>query len=189
VFAVACAGVLAPGARADEPSEGVLIEIRGAKHTLYPIAVPTSPEGDATAAKEVAQVASFDLSVAGVFKVLDPQGFLADLKAEGLTIEPQKWKDVGAFGVIKYKATQADIEFRLYEISRGTTAVLTKTYPRKGDTRPLVHRFCNEVVKYYTSEPGFFGSKIAFTAKSKSSSAIYAMDFDGPNAYKLPNNT
>lgn len=188
-IAVACAGVLAPGARADEPSGGVVIEVNGAKRTLYPIAVPTSPEGDAAAAKEIAQVASFDLSVAGVFKVLDPKGFLADLSAEGLTIDPPKWKDVGAFGVIKYKATASDIELRLYEISKGTTSVLTKRYPRKGDTRSIVHRFCNEVVKYYTGEPGFFGSKIAFTAKGKSSSAIYAMDFDGANAYKVSNNT
>jgi TolB protein len=124
-----------------------------------------------------------------VFKVLDPQGFLADQKAEGLTIEPQKWKDVGAFGVIKYRASATDIEFRLYEISKGTTSVLSKTYPRKGDTRTIAHRFCNEVVKYYTGEPGFFGSKIAFTAKGAGTSAIYAMDFDGANAYKVSNNS
>ena len=189
VFAVTCAGVLAPGARADEPSGGVVINVNGAKRTLYPIAVPASPEGDSAAAKEIAQVASFDLGVAGMFKVLDPQGFLANLKAEGLTIDPQKWKDVGAFGVIKYKATASEVEFRLYEISKGTAAVLTKSYPRKDDTRSIAHRWCNEVVKYYTGEPGFFGSKIAFTAKSKSTSAIYAMDFDGANAYKVSNNT
>jgi TolB protein len=189
VISVACAGVLAPGARADEPSGGVVIEVNGAKRTLYPIAVPASPDGDATAAREIAQVEAFDLGVAGVFKVLDPQGFLADLKAEGLTIDPPKWKDVGAFGVIKYKATASDIEFRLFEISKGTTAVLTKTYPRKGDTRSIVHRWCNEVVKYYTGEPGFFGSKIVFTAKGKSSSTIYAMDFDGLNGYSVSNNT
>lgn len=189
VAAVACIGVLAPDARADEPTGGVVIDVKGAKRTLYPIAVPASPDGDVAAAKEVAQVASFDLSVAGVFKVLDPQGFLADLKAEGLGIEPQKWKDVGAFGVIKYKATPTDIEFRLYEISKGPTAVLTKSYPRKGDTRTIAHRWCNEVVKYYTGEPGFFGSKIAFTAKGRGASAIYAMDFDGANAYKVSNNS
>lgn len=187
--AVACAGVLAPGARADEPSGGVVIDVNGAKRTLYPIAVPLSLEGDAAAAKEVAQVAAFDLSVAGVFKVLDPQGFLADLKAEGLTIDPQKWKDVGAYGVIKYRATAADIEFRLYEISKGATSVLTKSYPRKGDTRMIAHRWCNEVVKYYTGEPGFFGSKIVFTAKGKATSAIWAMDFDGKNPYPVSNNT
>ena len=60
------------------------------------------------------------MSVAGVFKVLDPTSFLADLKAEGMSIDPQKWKDVGALGVIKYKATASDIEFRLYEVSKGT---------------------------------------------------------------------
>jgi TolB protein len=176
-------------ARADNPSGGVVIDVKGANRTLYPIAVPASPEGDAAAAKEVAQVASFDLSLAGVFKVLDPAGFLADLKAEGLTIDPQKWKDVGAFGVVKYRATASDIEFRLYEISKGATSVLSKVYPRKGDVRSIAHRFCNEVVKYYTGEPGFFGSKIAFTAKGRTASAIYAMDFDGSNAYKVSNNS
>lgn len=175
-------------ARADNPSGGVVIDVKGANRTAYPIAVPASQEGDATAAREVAQVASFDLSVAGMFKVLDPAGFLADLKAEGLIIDPQKWKDVGAFGVIKYRATASDVEFRLYEISKGTTSVLSKVYPRKGDTRTIAHRFCNEVVKYYTGEPGFFGSKITFTAKGRTTSAIYAMDFDGANAYKISNN-
>ncbi len=186
---LAVIAVLAPSARADEPSGGVLIDVKGAKRVLYPIAVPASVEGDATAAREVAQVASFDLSVAGVFKVLDPAGFLADLKAEGLIIDPQKWKDVGAFGVIKYRASPTEIEFRLYEISKGTTSVLGKTYPRKGDTRSITHRFCNEVVKYYTGELGFFGSKIAFTAKGRTASAIYAMDFDGANAYPVSNNS
>jgi TolB protein len=191
--AITALGVLGGGpvrtARADTPSGGVVIDVKGANRTLYPIAVPASQEGDATVAREVAQVASFDLSVAGVFKVLDPAGFLADLKAEGLVIDPQKWKDVGAFGVIKYRATASEIEFRLYEISKGTTSVLSKIYPRKGDTRTIAHRFCNEVVKYYTGEPGFFGSKIAFTAKSQTTSAIYAMDFDGANAYKVSNNS
>jgi TolB protein len=188
-LALALVGLAAPAARADAPSSGVVIDINNAKRTLYPIAVPASVEGDAAAAREVSQVASFDLGVAGVFKVLDPTSFLADQKAEGLTIDPQKWKDVGAFGVIKYRATATEIEFRLYEVSKGATSVLTKTYPRKGDTRTIAHRWCNEVVKYYTGEPGFFGSKIAFTAKGKKSSAIYAMDFDGANAYSVSNNS
>ena len=52
-----------------------------------------------------------------------------------------------------------------------------------------MHRWCNEVVKYYTNEPGFFGSKIAFTAKGKGTSAIFAMDFDGANAYSVSHNS
>ena len=183
-------GVLAavPGAtRADPDSNGTVLEVSGPKKGAYPIAVPAAIDGDTAAAKEIATVASFDLSVAGVFKVLDPASFLD--KTLGLDIDPQKWKDVGAYGVVKYKATADTIEFRLYEMSKGTTPSLTKSYPRKGDTRAIVHRWCNEVVKYYTGEAGFFGSKIAFTAKGKGTSAIYAMDFDGANAYSVSKNS
>jgi len=168
---------------------GAVIDVSGTKGGKYPIALPTAPEGDATA-KEISQVESFDLNVAGPFKVLDPQGFLADLKGEGTGIDPQKWKDVGAYGVIKYKATGDAIDFKLYEVSKGNKPTLEKTYKRAGtDTRTIVHRWCNEVVKYYTGEPGFFGSKIAFTQKGKGQSAIMAMDFDGNGVYKVSNNS
>ncbi len=184
---VAAAFCAAP-AHAD-PQGGVIIDVAGAKRGLYPIATPPAPEGDQTS-REIAQVESFDMGVAGVFKVLDPQSFLADLRSEGLGIEPQKWKDVGAYGVMKYKVSGDSIEFRLYEVSKGANAVLTKTYKKSGDsTRRIVHRWCNEVVKYYTGEAGFFGSQIAFTVKGRGTSAIYAMDFDGANAYSVSHNS
>ncbi len=193
VFAVAVAAAATSSigsvARADEPKSGVVIDVNAPKRTLYPIAIPMSPEGDAKASREVATVTSFDLNVAGVFRVLDPAGFLADLKAEGLGIEQKRWKDAGAYGVIKYRVTAGDVEFRLYEVAKGTTAVLTRTYPRKGELRQIVHRWCNEVVKYYTGEPGFFGSRIAFAVKARTGNAIYAMDFDGANAYSVSRNS
>ena len=168
---------------------GAVIDVSGTKGGKYPIALPTAPENDAVAS-EIASVEAFDLNIAGPFKVLDPKGFLADLKAEGLGIEPQKWKDVGAYGVIKYKASTDAIDFKLYEISKGNKPSLEKTYKRAGsNTRAIVHKWCNEVVKYYTGEAGFFGSKIAFTSKGKGQSAVMAMDFDGQNAYRVSNNS
>jgi len=185
---LAVAILLAAGVASAQPADGVVVDVNGQKKGLYPIATPTSP--DSADAAEIAKVESFDLSVAGVFKVLDPQSFLADLRGEGMGLDPQKWKDVGAYGVIKYKASGDSIEFRLYEISKGATPSLTKTYKRAGkDTRTLVHMWCNEVVKYYTNEPGFFGSKIAFTAKGRGTSSIEAMDFDGANAYSVSHNS
>lgn len=174
-------------ARADD---GLVIDVNAQKKGNYPIALPTAVDGDAGVAKEIAQVQAFDLSVAGVFKVLDPQSFLADLRSEGLGIDPQKWKDVGALGVVKFKATGTDIEFRLYEVSKGANASLTKSYKRAGSTtRQIVHQWANEVMKYYTGDPGFFGSKIVFTAKGKKASAIYVMDFDGHGARSVSNNS
>jgi hypothetical protein len=90
----------AGGAVADD---GVIIDVSGAKRGRYPIAIPVAVDSDGAIAAEVASVASFDLGVAGYFKVLDPASFLADLGAEKLGLDPQKWKDVGAYGVIKYR--------------------------------------------------------------------------------------
>jgi len=187
LFAFACVSASASAQPAD--NSGVVIDVNGAKRGAYPIALPVAPEGDAPS-KEVAQVESGDLTLAGVFKVLDPTSFLADLKTEQLGIDPQKWKDVGAFGVVKYRVTADQIEFRLFEVSKGNTAALTKMYKRSGTTtRQIVHRWDNEVVKYYTNEPGFFGSQIAFTAKGKGTSTIMAMDFDGANAFVVSHNS
>jgi TolB protein len=188
LVAIAISLAASPAVRADDPTGGSIIEVNGQKKGLYPIAAPVAPEGDAVAT-EIAKVEGFDMQVAGPFKVLDPASFLADMKAEGLGIEVQKWKDVGAYGVMKYKVSGSSIEFRLYEMSKGNTPSLTKTYPLGKDVRGVAHRWCNEVVKYYTGEYGFFGSKIAFTAKGKGTSAIYAMDFDGANAYSVSHNS
>nr|HEX4318281.1 hypothetical protein [Kofleriaceae bacterium] len=171
----------------DTGSAGAVINVNGKKTGLYPIAVPTVTEGDAAAGKQVAEIASFDFSVAGVFKVLDPTSFL-DTQSAALSIDPQKWKDVGAFGVMKYKVSGDAIDFALFDVAKGTKPVLTDHLARKGDVRPVVHKWCNEVVKYYTGEPGFFGSKIVFTAKGKPNSSIVAMDFDGANAYSVSHN-
>jgi TolB protein len=176
------------------PGDGVVIDVSGAKRGAYPIAVPVGVASDPAAAKVVADVTSFDLGVAGLFKVLDPASFLADLGAEQLGLDPQKWKDVGAYGVIKYRVTTTgdavDLEFRLYEVSKGGTAQLSKTYRgKKAELRRLVHAWCNEVVKYYTGEPGFFGSKIAFVVKKRGQSQVFAMDFDGANPYSVSRNS
>ena len=181
----------AGSARADGPdtSGGVVFDINGANRGLYPIAVPPSPDGDA-ASRDVAQVESTDLAMAGVFKVVDPKSFLADLNAEQIGIDPMKWSQTGAYGVVKYKASGDEIEFRLYEVSKGANPVLAKTYKRAGQsTRQIAHRWDNEVVKYYTHQPGFFGSQIAFTAKGKGESSIMAMDCDGANVYSVSHNS
>ncbi|HVV86081.1 MAG TPA: Tol-Pal system beta propeller repeat protein TolB [Kofleriaceae bacterium] len=191
----ASALALAPGAVAPvRADDGVIIDATGAKRGRYPIAVPVAAGGDSAAAAEVASVASFDLGVAGVFKVLDPASFLADLKGEQLSIDPQKWKDVGAYGVMKYQVTvtggSVTLEARLYEVAKGATPVLTRTYKgSKADLRTFAHTWCNEVVKYYTGEWGFFGSKIAFVSKGRGTSAVMAMDFDGHAPYGVSRNS
>ncbi|HET6613168.1 MAG TPA: Tol-Pal system beta propeller repeat protein TolB [Kofleriaceae bacterium] len=179
-------------ARADGP---VVIDITDPQRSLYPVAIPLAVDSDPNLAKQVQSVASFDLKVAGWFKVLDPKSFLASLGKEKLSIDPVDWRNVGAFGVVKYRAQalgggRIQLEFRLYEVEKGAVAVLSKSY--RGDlhdVRGFTHQWCNEVVKYFTGEDGFFGSQIAFvTGGRKRTKRILAMDFDGFNVHSVTRN-
>lgn len=179
-------------AMADGP---VVIDISDPQRSLYPFAVPMAVDSDPNLAKQVHDVASFDMKVAGWFKVLDPRSFLANLEAEKLSIDPLAWRNVGAFGVMKYRAQalgggRVQLDFRLYEVEKGAVAVLSKTY--RGDIhniRDFTHMWCNEVVKYFTGEDGFFGSKIAFVTGGRGrAKRILTMDFDGYDVHSLTRN-
>ncbi|MCG8420523.1 MAG: Tol-Pal system beta propeller repeat protein TolB [Proteobacteria bacterium] len=191
VFLLASIGFVGVDAAVAQ-ERAVVIDIDNPNRILYPIAVPRGVDSNRKLSKQVQAIASFNLGVAGWFNILDPRSFLANLKAEGLGIEVQKWKDIGAFGVMKYQIAQngdeIEIQFRLYEIEKGADPVLSQTH-RGSDVRMLVHRWCNEVVEYFTGDSGFFGSKIAFVRPHRRrGKAIMVMDFDGNGAYKLTRN-
>jgi TolB protein len=155
-----------------------------ARRGLYPIAVAPAFDSDAALGKLAVDVQTFDLGVSSWFTVLDPRSFLADHKREGLGIEPQRWKDVGAFGVVKTRAIASGgsviLQFKLFELEKGAVPVLEREYKgAAGEARALVHRWCNDVVRYYTGEPGFFGSRIVFVANRSASKGVMVMDFDG----------
>ncbi|WP_428269565.1 Tol-Pal system beta propeller repeat protein TolB [Haliangium sp.] len=184
MIALAGASTLALGVAAAmaEQQSAVVIELENPKRGLYPIAVPRGVNSDPSLTLEAQEVISFDLRVSGWFDVLDTRSFLADLQLEGLGIGTQSWKNVGAFGVVKYQVTRGPdgivFEGRLYEVEKGTSPVLSRRY-EGSSLRPLAHRWCNEVVAYYTGEQGFFGSKIAFVSRRRGSKQVMVMDFDG----------
>jgi TolB protein len=192
LIAALVAFAVLPARVAHAETKTVLDADTKSKKGLYPIAVPLAG-GDAQAAKLVTDVLSFDLGVSSWFKVLEPKSFLADLNAEGLSIEPQKWKDVGAFGVIKARATssgaQLKLEFKLYETDKGAVPVLERSYTGSpAEARKLTHKWANEVVKYYTGEQSFFGSSIVLSLKRRGGSSIVAVEFDGEGARSLTKN-
>ena len=141
----------------------------------------------------VAETARFNMKVSGWFNVLDPDSFLADLEAEGMSIRPRPWEDVGAFGVMKHRAVRSgdrvQLDFRLFEVEEGSSPVLERTYTGDvNDARSFVHDWSNEVVEYFTGEPGFFGARLAFTANSRHAKRILTMDHDGHNIRPVTRN-
>jgi TolB protein len=154
-----------------------------------PIAVPDFRPGPGAGAeaKEMAEVLRRDLALTGVFEVLDPRSFLA-APDEGLTapfIKFGRWSDVGAEGLVKaaaLKGAELSGDFHLFEVRAGRE-VLSRTHRGPpGSQRQLAHRFADDVVRYYTREPGVFGTRIAAFRHARAVRELVIFDVDGRNA-------
>lgn len=168
------------------PERGVVIDIDAPERRLYQIAVPPLRGNDALGAQG-AEVMRNDFLLISLFRVLEPQSFVADLAAEGLNYTPASWGSVGAQGVVKGEIRGAggrlEVEMRFYEVAHGTTARLTRTY-RGGsnELRGFMHDFANEIVRLLTGEAGPFGTRLTFARRvGPGRKDVYVADFDGNN--------
>src|SRR6185436_20041885 len=156
--------------RAQKPAEPELptIRISDPNRDLLRLAVPDAV-GDL--GRDAVAIERRDLDVMGLFKLLDPVSFPADLQREGLNFSAALWGQVGAQGVSKLRAAREGgnvvVEGRLYQIGRGESPILSKTY-RGGDLRALVHSWVNDVIEKFTGIKGVLGSRIAFAQTGRS---------------------
>src|SRR5262245_52852621 len=130
VLAGALALVVPVGAQAPDQDLPIL-DLRGAGVDLLRIAVPRA-EGDGESARAAVEIMAKDMDVAGLFQVLDPSSFPAQLQGEGLSFSSALWSQVGAQAVVKMKISGGQLDGRVYVTARGDAAVLTKSY-RAGD--------------------------------------------------------
>jgi TolB protein len=206
VAAVACGLMLAFPATAQGPSgassslptvsaptggQVTQVFVSGGNRALFKIAV-VPPGGESGVANTVSDTASRDFVLSSLFQVLDPKSFTANLAAEGLSIDPASWRNVGAEGVVKgtssMRGANVHLELKLFVVSRGAAAVLEKQYdvPPNG-VRGAVHQFDNEVVKWFTGTAGTFGTRLVFSATTgRGQKGIFSIESDGQSVGRLP---
>jgi len=161
---------------ADRP----VIDLSGGRIQAYPLALARPLGAQETAAVQSVLQADFDRS--GIFKLLDPASFLAPA-SEGLTqIDYSKWMAIGAQGLVKMSceaAAEVKCDLRLYDVPRAQE-LLHGSYsaPRAG-VRQIAHRFGDDVVKFFTQEPGVFQTRMAYVRESESGKQIVVADSDG----------
>lgn len=166
------------------PERGVVIEIDSPERSLYKIAIPNL-RGPSSMGASGAGVIRNDLTLVSLFQVLDSRSFIADLEQEGLEIRPTAWSAVGAQGVIKGEIRQSgnniEVEMRLYEIARGGSPTLQRTYRgEQGELRGFMHEFANEVLRVLTGQAGAFNSRIIFGRRSgPGRKDVYVSHWDG----------
>ncbi|WP_242394525.1 protein TolB [Anaeromyxobacter oryzisoli] len=181
--AIAVLLLAAPAAAQERPT----IVVGSPEFRPLPLAV-VEFGGDAEARRAAAEATALvraDLTLSGLFDVLDPKGFLAD-PTEGYAptaIKFARWADVGADGLVKARlartATDLAGELHLYDV-RGGREVLAKTiHVAASEPRRLAHRIADEIVRYYTHEPGVFATQIAAVRKRPGAYELVLLDVDG----------
>jgi TolB protein len=183
--------VSAQGAPAkDDPLPArIAIDVDSPELALYRIAVPNLL-GAGTLGAQGAEVIRNDLKLSSLFQVLDSRAFIANLEAEGLGITKAPWSSVGAQGIVKGKLSQSGdaigLEMRLFELARGETPVLAKSYRGSvSQLRAFMHDFANEILRVLTGKPGVFGTHLTYARKvGPGRKDIYVAEMDGSNEFR-----
>jgi TolB protein len=152
-----------------------VIEIDPSGVQMLRLAVPRA-EGDSGAA--AVETLSRDMDVSGLFQVLDPASFPAQLQSEGMNFSSALWTQVGAQVVVKMRASGGALEGKVFVVARGDQPTLTKSY-RHADIRDAIHEFANDIMQSFTNKRGVFGSRIVFAMSGRGPHEIGAVDMDG----------
>lgn len=178
-------------------AERVIIDFTQPNFERLPIAIPDfkrqSPE-QAQLAHEMSEALSRDLDYSGVFRSLDPRGFLEDPQAMGMTageIKFPEWRRLGAEFLVRamyrLEGSSLKLEARLFDVV-GMRMVVGKAYEVESkDWRAVIHRLADEILYAVTGERGVFDTKIAFVQIQGKSKEIYVVDFDGSNPVPVTN--
>lgn len=160
-----------------------------------PIAIPDfkyQTSEQAQLSREMGEALANDLDFSGVFRPLDPKGFMEDPQAMGMTageIKFAAWQRLGADYLVRatYRVQGGafKLEARLFNVATGQM-VLGKVYESEvRNWRPIIHRFADEILMALTGERGVFDTKIAYTQAQGQNKEIFVVDFDGGNPVQL----
>jgi TolB protein len=171
------------------------IYIRGSGK-LFPIALPQLCAQTETSAanREIPRVIARDLDLSGYFEVLNPEAYV---EAPGKCAGPDgfaysDWSVIGAEGLVRGVVSAASdgtvrVQLYLHDVQK-QRVVLGKEYTGDESQVPrMAHRFANEIMKFFTGEPGVFGTQIAFTSRVGRFKELFVMDMDGSNVRQLTN--
>ena len=144
----------------------------------------------------IPEIISKNLQLSGLFKVLSPASFVeTEQRCIHHAQEPYSdWSVIGSEGLIRGvvrgldgRGKKLEVELYLHDVLRRRMVVGKKYTGSVDDVRRIAHRFSNEVVMFFTGEPGIFGTKIAYVGKVGRYKELFVMDLDGSNVRKLTN--
>lgn len=160
----------------------------------FPVAVPQlcNAGGAAGPATGIAETISKDLQLSGLFQVLNPATFVETPGKCGAAdnVAYSDWTVIGAEGVVRGEVKNSgnntiEVTMYLHDVLQQRAVVGKRYQGEEGDFRRIAHRFSNEIVQYFTGEPGMFGTRIAYVSRVGRFKELFLMDLDGSNIRQL----
>jgi TolB protein len=152
----------------------VEINLKGGHTEPLPIALPDFPGAtpqESELGHNIMAVISADLERSGLFKPLDPRGFIQDNVSLRGGPRFGDWRQINAQELVSGGVTaQPDgtlkIEFRLWDVFAGQQMTGLALSVAQADWRRIAHIIADEIYKRTTGEEGYFDSRIVYIAES-----------------------
>ncbi len=180
---------LAAFAQAPAPPAGeITVDVNAGAIQPMPVAVPAF--GGATRGAEIASVITGNLERSGLFRPINPAGFIE--RTLDVNVQPRfpDWKTVGAQALINGQVTvEADgrlrVDFRLWDVAQETQLLGLQFTSTPENWRRVAHKISDAVYERLTGEKGYFDTRIVFVAESGPKltrvKRLAIMDQDGAN--------
>lgn len=136
-----------------------------------------------------------DLSLTGIFNILNKKSFLEEKDSSPATttekIRFSDWAAIGADYLLQGNITQNDkeiiVESRLFDVTRGELLFNKRYHSEINKLKTISRAIASDILLTLTNDEGDFSTKIAFVYKKGSKSDIYAINYDGSDLKSITN--
>ncbi len=179
----------APGAMAQlkgTQTEGTIAPI--------PIAIPTFLGDDQELASNIAAVVEADLERSGLFRPLDHQSFLEQVRDVNAAPRFGDWRSIQADALVVGRVVNAGdgkvgAEFRVWDVAGGKQLAGQRFSTASRNWRRIGHLIADSVYERLTGEKGYFDTRVVYVdetgPKEKRVKRLAIMDQDGANVRLL----
>ena len=170
------------------PDDAISVVVGPSAKELEPVAVPMllCPGVEEKSCKLLTSVLRNDLLLTGIFRVVDPESYIAKAVEPGSAIPFPDWFNVGArflaTGVIKPGKRAPKVSLQLYDVV-DRKPISIKVRKRKAASRDAilsVHDHVNAMLKAISGRDGVLGTPIVFVRKESGTKKIMRIRFGDP---------
>jgi len=180
---------------AQNSSEGINVFVQPSQVARTSIATPPPINTGATPdtiglSEQVIGTLNQSLQISGYFDLLEREMYPGDFATERMKPNLTGWFNASAQGLVKsgfeISGKQIKLTLKLFDIDQKRLVSLSEGVDQQvllpSDPKVIrahIHRFVNQVIKFYTGSPGFLGSRIAAVRKGSKGKTIVYVSADG----------